>query len=309
MTPRLTVNSFTMNRRHWLYTTTLAALPVISQAQKAPKGSKAAKKGKIDTPPPTGAPLQKADITAFPEGTDHLDVYLLIGQSNMKGRGTMPEVPLADPKIIAMNLKNDQWYLARHPLHLTGDPETFAGHDNAGVGSGLSFAQAMQKADATARIGLVPCAVGGTPIRRWVKGADLYENAIRRAKLALAAGPAGKTEIKGAIWLQGEADATPAGLPVYEEKLLSLVDSLRADLAEPDLPFIACTIGEFRQDAGSANRTAMNTILLGLTQKRPHTGCVSATDLKGHIGDFVHYDTASQNEIGERFALLMLKDR
>lgn len=246
-------------------------------------------------------------MAVFPEGTDHLDLYLLIGQSNMKGRGTMPETPKADPKLIAMHLKDDRWYLARHPLHLTGDPKTFEGHDNAGVGPGLAFGEAMQAHDGTARIGLIPCAVGGTPIRRWVKGADLYENAIRRAKLALAAGPAGKTKIKGAIWLQGEADANAAGLPVYEEKLLSLVDSLRADLSEPKLTFIACTIGAFKADERSTDRDAMNNILLSLPQKRPHTGCVDARDLKGHIGDAVHYDTASQNEIGARYARIMIE--
>ncbi|MCB1209975.1 MAG: sialate O-acetylesterase [Verrucomicrobiales bacterium] len=298
-----------MNRRHWLQhasLVTLSTLPVIGDAAEE-KGKKKAKSGKVGTPPPTGAPLKPADIAELPEGTDHLDLYLLIGQSNMKGRGTMPEVPKADPKIVAMHVKNDKWYLARHPLHLTGDPETFAGHDNAGVGSGLAFAETLQSDDATARIGLIPCAVGGTPVKRWVKGADLYENAVRRAKMALAAGPAGKTHIKGAIWLQGEADATPAGLPLYEAQLLNLVDSLRADLALPNLPFIACTIGEFKADERGKDRAAMNAIFMGLPAKRPHTGCVDARDLKGHIGDNVHFDTASQNEIGQRFGKIMIR--
>lgn len=297
-----------MNRRRWLQRTslvTLSTLPGIGFGDEE-KGKKKSKSGKIGTPPPTGAPLKPANLGELPEGTDHLDLYLLIGQSNMKGRGTMPEVAKADPKIVAMHLKNDQWYLARHPLHLTGDPETFAGHDNAGVGSGLAFAETLQGHDAKARIGLIPCAVGGTPIKRWVKGADLYENAVRRAKLAIAAGPKGKTRVRGAIWLQGEADATPAGLPLYEAQLLNLVDNLRADLALPNLPFIACTIGEFKADERSKDRAAMNAILMALPMKRPQAGCVDARDLKGHIGDFVHFDTASQNEIGQRFGKIMI---
>jgi hypothetical protein len=39
-----------------------------------------------------------------------------------------------------------------------------------------------------------------------------------------------------------------------------------------------------------------------LFPKRPHTACVDARDLKGHIGDNVHFDTDAQNAIGRRYA-------
>jgi hypothetical protein len=77
----------------------------------------------------------------------------------------MPEEPKRDLRIVMMHLKDDQWYLARHPLHLTGDSKTFKGHDNAGVGPGLAFAEAMAAANPKATIGLVPCAVGGSSIK------------------------------------------------------------------------------------------------------------------------------------------------
>ncbi len=51
-----------------------------------------------------------------------------------------------------------------------------------------------------------------------------------------------------------------------------------------------------------ADKAAMNQILLDLPSRRPHTACVDARDLKTHIGDNVHFDTAAQNEIGKRFA-------
>ncbi|WP_425511339.1 sialate O-acetylesterase [Pelagicoccus albus] len=35
----------------------------------------------------------------------------------------------------------------------------------------------MQAAHPDTTIGVVPCAVGGSPLRRWVKGGDLYEEA------------------------------------------------------------------------------------------------------------------------------------
>ena len=57
----------------------------------------AQKARKASTPPPTKPPLVTVDITKLPEGTTHLDLFLLMGQSNMKGRGLMPEDPKCNP--------------------------------------------------------------------------------------------------------------------------------------------------------------------------------------------------------------------
>jgi hypothetical protein len=253
----------------------------------------------VKTPPPVKPPLQSVDITRMPTGVDQMDLYLLIGQSNMKGRGFMPEEPARDPRIVMMHIRDDQWYVARHPLHLTGNAKTFAGADNAGVGPGLAFAEALAARAPATRMGLIPCAVGGSAISLWQKGARLYDEALRRAKLALQTTAPVQGRIRGALWLQGESDSPPERRAVYEEKLLKLVDDLRTDLGLPDLPFIACTVGEMKN---AENNAAINKILLALPEKRPHTACVDARDLKGHIGDGVHFDTASQNEIGKRFA-------
>jgi len=257
---------------------------------------------RIGTPPPTHPPLQPVDINQLPAGTDRLDLFLLMGQSNMKGRGVMPEEPKRDPRLRMMHLRNDSWYLARHPLHLTGDPQTFRGHDNAGVGPGLAFAETLVANDPTRAIGLIPCAVGGSPIRLWGKGARLYDTALRRAQLAVKMTAPTRARIRGVIWLQGEADANLEGLHGHEAKLLQLVDDLRADLRLPELPFIACTIGEMGDEGRLAGQIAMNRILLSLPAKRAQTACVDARDLTTHIGDRVHFDSAAQNEIGRRFA-------
>jgi Carbohydrate esterase, sialic acid-specific acetylesterase len=261
----------------------------------------------IATPPPTGPGLVAADITKLAPETEQLDLYLLIGQSNMKGRGVMPETAANNPRILAMHMKDDLWYVARHPLHLTGDAQTFAGHDNAGVGPGLAFAEALAAAHPNSTLGLIPCAVGGSQIKLWQRGAKLYDEAMRRAKLALQTTAPVKGRIRAALWLQGESDAAPALRAVYEAKLLALVDDLRSDLAMPELPFIACTIGEMGDASKMADKAAMNQILLSLPQKRPHTACIDCRDLKTHIGDSVHFDTAAQNTIGQRFAESLLK--
>jgi hypothetical protein len=269
--------------------------------------AKPAKPKVIATPPPTGLGLVTADITKLAPETDQLDLYLLIGQSNMKGRGVMPETAASNPRILAMHLKDDQWYVARHPLHLTGNAQTFVGHDNAGVGPGLAFAEAIATAHPRSTIGLIPCAVGGSQIKLWQRGAKLYDEAMRRAKLTLQTTAPLKGRIRAALWLQGESDARPAELAVYEAKLLKLVDDLRSDLDSPELPFIACTIGEMGDAAKLDGKAGINQILLSLSQKRPHTACIDCRDLKTHIGDSVHFDTVAQNIIGQRYAETLLK--
>jgi hypothetical protein len=283
--------------RHFPLLCLLALCPSLF-AQKAKKAA---------APPPTKPPLEAVDITKLPEGTTQLDLFLLMGQSNMKGRGVMPEEPKRDPRIIMMHLRDDRWYLARHPLHLTGDAKTFQGHDNAGVGSGLAFAETIAAANPKLAIGLVPCAVGGSSIKLWQKGAKLYEEALRRAKLALQTTAPVKARIRGVIWLQGEANSNPQELPQHAERLRAMIEALRADLALPELPFIACTIGEMKPEPLLANLKAMNEIHLALPKSVPHTACVDARDLKTHIGDAVHFDTAAQNEIGKRFATKLLE--
>ncbi len=267
----------------------------VTQTTPKPTASK-----KATTNPPTKPPLDSAEIATLPFGGERVEIFLLMGQSNMKGRGIMPHEPLRDPRILMMHKKTDQWFLARHPLHLTGDPETFEGHDNAGVGSGLAFAETLVRHQPETRIALVPCAVGGTRIALWAKGSRLYEDAIRKAKLALEAGPKGKTRIAGALWLQGESDSQEARVPVYAEALAELVNNLRTDLEIEDLPFLVSTIGEMKADIGL--RQAINEILLDLPNQVSGTAAVDARDLTGHIGDLVHLDTVSQNEIGKRFA-------
>ena len=271
----------------------LFALSSSLYAQKAKKPS---------TPPPTKPPLVSVDITKLPEDATHLDLWLLCGQSNMKGRGFMPEEPKNDPRIVMMHKMDDQWYLARHPLHLTGDAKTFQGHDNAGVGPGLAFAEVLAAQDKTVAIGLVPCAVGGSSIKLWQKGAKLYDEALRRAKLALQTTAPVKARLRGILWLQGEANANAQDRPQYAQQLRSMIEAFRTDLAMPELPFIACTIGEMQPEPRLTDLKEMNEILLALPKSVPHTACVDARDLKTHIGDNVHFDTAAQNEIGRRFA-------
>ncbi len=250
-------------------------------------------------------PAQRVDVSKLPEGAKRLDLFLLIGQSNMKGRGAVPAEQNLNAHIVSMQMKKDIWVVASDPLHVDGRVDSLDHTGNAGVGPGLSFAQAVAAREPDVMIGLIPCAVGGSQIGQWQKGLEksLYDEAVRRAKLALEQGPPGKTRLCAALWLQGESDAKDNLHANYQSNLLKVVDNLRADLNLPELPFIACTIGSFIEGKRPYPRVKeINTILLDLPNLRPRTACVDARDLAGHIGDNLHYNTESQMIIGPRYA-------
>ena len=248
--------------------------------------------------------VEPVDPAVLPQGTELVDIYLLLGQSNMKGRGALPVEQSTDPRILYMSMGNDQWYEAVHPLHKAGVPDLIDGSDQAGVGPGLAFAQAMLAEDSATCIALVPCAHGGSWIQLWSKGGRFYTPALTRAKQALSDFPEGKARIAGVLWLQGESDSLENRYAVYDAKLTDLVQRLRADLNEPELSFVACTIGTFIKPKGKYLYVEeINADLLALPERLPFTACVDARDLKdGHIGDYMHYNTAAQDVIGARFA-------
>jgi hypothetical protein len=119
-----------------------------------------------------------------------VDIVLLMGQSNMKGRGKVPTNQVEHPRILSMNMTNDSWYPALHPLHTDGVPDLIDGKSNAGVGPGLDFAQVLVEKDSTALVALVPCAKGGAWIDLWMPEKELYKQAIRLAKKAMQDFPA-----------------------------------------------------------------------------------------------------------------------
>jgi hypothetical protein len=173
------------------------------------------------------------------------------------------------------------------------------------VGPGLSFGKAMAEKEPGATIGLVSCAVGGTPLRRWQQGGDLYSNAVQRAKLAMKAGT-----LKGILWHQGESDSSASSYAnSYGDRLAKMVQDIRADLDSPNLPFVAGQIGEFLYDRGPEHTPyarVVNEAIAKLPEKIPAAGCAPSRGLK-EKGDVLHFDSASQRELGRRYAAAMFQ--
>jgi hypothetical protein len=223
-------------------------------------------------------------------------VYLLMGQSNMAGRGRMTDEDRRPVKRIWMLDKEDRWVPAAHPLH-------FDKPKIAGVGLGLPFAKRMCQQDPNVQIGLIPCAFGGTPLSRWSKGGDLYENAVRRARLAMQDGT-----LMGALWHQGESDSgRPETAETYATRLAKMIEDLRADLRSSDLPFVAGRLGEFYVRArGKPLAQTVDAALEDLPTQVEHTGCAGAQGLD-HKGDGVHFSADALRELGKRYAEEMIR--
>ncbi|MCF2446759.1 sialate O-acetylesterase [Dyadobacter sp. CY345] len=222
-------------------------------------------------------------------------LYLLAGQSNMAGRGVVEnEDKTTHPRVWMLN-KSNQWELAAEPLHF--DKPTVAG-----VGPGFAFAKEMAKMDTNIVIGLIPCAVGGSPIGVWEPKkyyeptkTHPYDDAIRRTKIAMKKGI-----LKGILWQQGESDSDSVKSGVYSTKLELLVKNFRKSLKIKYLPFVAGLIADFY----IVNHPYANTINEAIEQlpnQTKHTAFVSSTALK-HKGDDTHFDSPSARELGKRYA-------
>ena len=114
--------------------------------------------------------------------------FLLIGQSNMAGRGYINEVPAIVNEGILM-LRNGRWQMMAEPIHFD--------RPGAGIGMAISFAAGFRADHPEVQVGLIPCADGGTSLDDWAVGGLLFEHAMAQAKLAQRS-----SIIKGILWHQ-----------------------------------------------------------------------------------------------------------
>ena len=217
-------------------------------------------------------------------------IYLLMGQSNMVGRGEMTRWA-PHPRVLSFS-KAGKWIPAVDPLHETSSRDR--------VGPGVSFGRGvLHVVDKDVTIGLVPCAVGGSPLSRWVKGGDLYEATVRRAREATKHGGT----LRGILWMQGEKDAKDLVLAKsYAKRLDATILDLRREFGMPELPFVAalpCVELAERDDRPGAELVSES--LKGLPHRVRHTATVDSSGLKS-TGDQAHFSTPSQRELGRRYA-------
>ena len=226
--------------------------------------------------------------------TPRLHLFLLLGQSNMAGRGRVDGEDPPHDRIYSLD-RDLNWRIASDPLH-------FDKPKMVGVGLGRSFAADYAREHPGAFVGLVPCAVGGSAIESWTPGgfheqtkSHPYDDAMRRAKHALKSG-----ELKGILWHQGESDSNQVRAPQYQDRLAELIDRLSRELDARDAPWVIGQMGYFEKRPWDEFRRKVDSIHRGYPDLDRRVGFASAYELTDK-GDRTHFDTASYRELGHRY--------
>ena len=248
--------------------------------------------------------LQANESVNVPSSKEDFHLFLLMGQSNMSGgvglaAGDTKPVPQVLKMRYAKDGEEPKWAAGAHPLH-PGRP-----NKKARFGPGLSFAEAYLADKPDVTVGLIPMAWGGRSIVQLSKGSEIYGDAIRHTKAAMQVGT-----LKGVLWHQGESDTVEqTRTDAYEKRLYRLIEDVREDLGNPQLPFIVGNLAEFYgtgQDHKAPDRVARITkikeILKRLPKKVPHTGFVESTGCSPAARAKVHFDRKSCLLMGKRYA-------
>ncbi|MEO6528998.1 MAG: sialate O-acetylesterase [Gemmatimonadaceae bacterium] len=228
-----------------------------------------------------------------------MQLFLLAGQSNMAGRGVVdPRENVPHPRVLMLN-RALAWVPAVDPVHY--DKPT------AAVGPGRGFALTLVARDSTMRIGLVPAAVGGSPISSWEPGAldsatrtHPYDDALVRARAAFRDGT-----LRAILWHQGESDASPTLSVRYAPRLRALISRFRTDLGVPELPFLIGQLGHFDGRPWTEGMRRIDSVHRAIAATTPKVAFVSSEGLRDK-GDSLHFDAASARVLGERYAAAYL---
>ena len=248
--------------------------------------------------------LQAKEPVKVPSSKEDFHLFLLMGQSNMSGgvglaAGDTKPVPSVMKMRWVKEGEGPKWSPGAHPLHPRRP------NKKARFGPGLSFAEAYVADKPGVMVGLIPMAWGGRSIVQLSKGSEIYGDAIRHTKAAMQVGT-----LKGVLWHQGESDTVEqTRTDAYEKRLRRLIEDVRKDLGNPQLPFIVGNLAEFYgtgKDHKAPDRVARITkikeILRRLPKKVPHTGFVESTGCSPAARAKVHFDRKSCLLMGKRYA-------
>ena len=214
--------------------------------------------------------------------------FLLIGQSNMAGRGFTADVePLPKNENIYVQ-RNGRWW----PKYVPVNPDRVT----AGVCLAETFALAYSADHPDVQIGLIPCADGGTSIDAWAEGGVLFDNAVNHARLAQRS-----STIAGVLWHQGESNVR--NIEGYREKFIKMKSALVEKLGLCDVPFLCGGLGDFLEiykEGAFKEYNLINEIYEDLSKTDPMLGFVSAKGLTSNP-DNLHFNAPSLYEFGYRY--------
>jgi|GEM_PF-3528502 hypothetical protein len=246
-------------------------------------------------------------------------IYLCFGQSNMEGAGTIEaQDRTVDSRFQVMGAVNcssgnksytlGKWQTANPPLVRC----------NTGLGPGDYFGRTMvANLPSNIKVGVVPVAIGGCDIAlfdkynyasyvatapSWMQGTialyggNPYARLVEVAKIAQKDGV-----IKGILLHQGETNNTQRDWP---RKVKDVYDNLIKDLGL-DPTKVPLLVGELVTTEQGGACGAHNSIIATMPNVVPNSHVISAAGLP-HVGDNLHFTSASYRTLGQRYAQKML---
>jgi len=212
----------------------------------------------------------------------------------MAGRGIVGDVPpIQNPNCLMLRM--GRWQKMHEPIN--PDRPIFEGKYRSGVSLGASFAdEAARFFDG--KVGMIPCADGGTRIDQWMPGEVLFDHTVMMTKLAM------RTSVfSGILWHQGESDCKDAEMALrHKDRFLTMITALRSELGGEEIPLL---IGELSEELAQEERFGERPLQINrqyreIANSLPNCRVVSAKGLC-LMSDHLHFDAPSLREFGTRY--------
>ena len=234
------------------------------------------------------------------------DVFVAAGQSNMElnyaqyyegnnnaynfGKGLVKKTDLPKPLVD----KNVKFVIADHDAKNTDFP---LANVNLNAGAWLNadstnslhlsyltqqFALQLRAKHPNVPVGIIQTAWGGTPIRRHIRGGDIYANHIAPLK---------DFHVAGVLWYQGCDDAMNFSTATeYESQITALINQYRSVFERKDLPFLYVQLArwpnyQYTQNVREAQRTTLDNANL---QDRSNVAMTVSLDTDKGTSALIH---------------------
>lgn len=236
------------------------------------------------------------------------DIFILMGQSNMVGRGKLekgidddysktkhvyqfPYDANNSGSATQPNITGSKIIPAKQPLDFISETKGGSyGEKSNRISMWKGFVENLNKTDR--KILLLPLAKGGTSLKvDWKPGKPIYKGAVSAINRSIELNP--NNQIKAILWHQGESDSFEP--ETYTDKFNNFYEQLLKDTPiTRDIPFI---IGGLK----SKYHKTFNPVLENLPEHiKGNLAYVSPSGTKTF--DKTHFDAASLRLLGKKYA-------